>query len=277
MAGVKLEINGKVATLRLNKPERRNAIGWDTAKAFHEALDVLEESRNVGCVVIASAVEGVFCAGADVEALRRMQATNAYHFVSYFTYALERLEEFRSPVVACVDGYALGGGCELVMACDLVYCSSRSSFGQPEVRLGLVPGFGGSQRLPRRIGLAASNDLLITGRTIQAEEALKLGLVSRVFQPDALGTETDATVSAITAQSAFALQELKRLLRRGAAMPLREALRLESEVFARCLQSPDAKEGIDAFLNKRKPNYTTLWRPDPKGSVVPAPPDEDAR
>jgi enoyl-CoA hydratase len=165
------------------------------------------------------------------------------------------IENLRFPVIAAVNGFALGGGCELALACDFIYASSKAKFGQPEVNLGIIPGFGGTQRLPRRVGSALARELIYTGNMIGAEEALRIGLANAVFEPDELLTAAAKTAATIASKGPLAVAAAKRLIRDGVDVPLPEANRLEQAAFGEAFGTADQSEGMSAFLEKRAPAF----------------------
>ncbi|HET6439848.1 MAG TPA: enoyl-CoA hydratase-related protein, partial [Anaeromyxobacter sp.] len=199
--------------------------------------------------------ERAFVAGADIDALAAMTPTQAGQFAEHAQAILQRLELLPVPTVAAVNGYALGGGCEVMLACDLVYASERARFGQPEVNLGIVPGFGGSQRLPRRIGPMRALEMLLTGEPVDAVRAREMGLVLEVLPPDRLLGHTRDQVRKILSRGPLAIARVKRLVHAGAGMPLATANELERQTFAAVFASEDAREGTRAFVEKRPPRF----------------------
>jgi enoyl-CoA hydratase len=240
--------------LTIDRPAARNAIDEAVLTGLDAALTVVAGDVEVRAVVVTGAGDKAFAAGGDIATMRSMSAGEAELFSTRGQRVFERLSQLQMPVIAAVNGVALGGGCELAMACDLVLASAAAKFGQPEVKLGVVPGFGGTQRLVRRVGWSNALDLCLTGRAIDAQEALRIGLVSRVVEGDvraaavALGAEI-ATLGPV------AVRLCKRLVHDNADLPLTSALAAERTAFALCFATGDQKEGMTAFLEKRSPRF----------------------
>ncbi|MCL2829641.1 MAG: enoyl-CoA hydratase [Betaproteobacteria bacterium] len=251
---VLFETQGKVALLRLNRPEVFNALNDELMEALGSALDACEADENIGCVVITGS-DKAFAAGADIAAMRDMDFVEAYRS-NFITRNWERLKSFRKPVIAAVSGLALGGGCELAMMCDIVYASETARFALPEIRIGVIPGAGGTQRLPRAIGKSKAMELCLTGRMMDAAEAERSGLVARVFPPDRLLDESMSTASTIAAYSLPVLMMLKESINRAFESPLNEGLLFERRTLHSAFALADRKEGMAAFAEKRKPVFT---------------------
>lgn len=255
MSAVLMEIKGKVATLTINRPEALNAINMDVLKGLHDHL--LEVSRNpsVSVIKITGSGEKAFVAGADIAGMKNMTPMQAEEFAAYGQRTFRMLETSKKITIAVVNGFALGGGCELAMSCDLIYASSKAKFGQPEVNLGLIPGFGGTQRLQRLVGIQKARELIYTGKIISAEEAKTIGLVAQVFAPEELENEISKLIEEITSKGRYALSQAKSAMRLGQDMDLNRACQIEKELFAMCFAHEDQKEGMTAFLEKRKPAF----------------------
>jgi enoyl-CoA hydratase len=206
-------------------------------------------------LVLTGAGDRAFVAGADIAAMARMSADEARRFSERMHRVLERLELLPVPTLAAVNGYALGGGCEVALACDLVYASERASFGQPEVNLGVVPGFGGSQRLSRRVGAMRALELILVGEPIDAAAAREMGLALEVLPPERLLPRVLEQARKIAAKAPIAVAQAKRLVVVGRDLPLPAANELERQAFACCCASEDAREGMAAFLEKRPPRF----------------------
>jgi enoyl-CoA hydratase len=248
---VKLAYDGPIATLTVARPDRLNAL---SPEVIGELLDAVSElarrAKELRCVVFTG--EGkAFIAGADIAAMQRMTPAEANEFATRGHQLGSALEALPLPVIAAINGFALGGGCELALACDFAYASDKAKLGQPEVKLGVIPGFGGTQRLLRRVGVAMARELAYSGMMIDAQEALRIGLVNRVFPHDELLPTTLEAARAIAEMGPLAVSACKRVIREGEMMPLPQANRLEVEAFARLFQSADQKEGMAAFLAKR--------------------------
>ena len=254
MEPIRCERRGPVAVLTLNRPKALNALDRATLEALRADCAQLAADGSLRAVVLTG--EGrAFAAGADVAEMRRHSPAEARAFSRLGHAAFADLEALAVPTVAAVNGYALGGGCELACACDWIYASQRARFGQPEVNLGLIPGFGGTSRLVRRVGVAWAKELVLSGEAVDAETALRIGLVNRIFAPEAL---LDAAVKAgetIATRSSVAVAEAKRVIQEGQGADLRVAHALEQEAFGLVSASEDRAEGMDAFLEKRDPEF----------------------
>ena len=250
-AFVKLTHEGPVATLTIARPDRLNALSPEVIAELLDAVsEVARRAAELRCLVLTG--EGkAFVAGADIAAMQRMTPAEATEFAGRGHLLGSALEALPLPVIAAINGFALGGGCELALACDFAYASEKAKLGQPEVKLGVIPGFGGTQRLLRRVGVAMARELVYTGLMIDAQEALRIGLVNRVFPHDELLPKAYEAARAIAEMGPLAVAACKRVIREGEMMPLPEANALEVEAFARLFASADQKEGMDAFLAKR--------------------------
>jgi enoyl-CoA hydratase len=251
---VRSERRGAVALLTLNRPEALNALDRSTLEALREAIHAVGRDREARALVVTG--EGrAFAAGADIEAMRAMSPLQAKAFSRLGHEAFAALEALEIPTLAAVNGFALGGGCELACACDWIYASTKAVFGQPEVKLGLIPGFGGTSRLVRRVGLAWAKEIVLTGVNCKADEALRIGLVNRVFEPDELLAKALAAGDAIAANGPIAVATAKRVLQEGQDAEVRVAHALEQQAFGAVFASEDRQEGLAAFLEKRDPSF----------------------
>jgi enoyl-CoA hydratase len=253
MNTLKVERHDRVVTVRLHRPHVRNALSGELLAELLDVLRPLDADPEVGCLVVTGS-EQVFAAGADI---REMAPKTALEMAAedYFA-AWEEFADLRTPKIAAVNGHALGGGCELAMMCDLVIAGESAVFGQPEIRLGVIPGIGGTQRLTRLIGRARAMDLVLTGRTLDAREAESAGLVSRVV-PDArvLPEALDAAAT-IASYSRTAVRAARDCVDRALETGLRDGIRYERRVFHALFATEDQKEGMGAFLEKRAPRFT---------------------
>ncbi|MGW4830303.1 enoyl-CoA hydratase-related protein [Amycolatopsis japonica] len=252
---IKIERQGRVVTAQLNRPEVLNAL--DTA-LMHELLDTLCEldgDNSVGCFVLLGS-DRAFAAGADIKEMAGKSFTEMMH-EDYFA-GWEAFAGLRTPKIAAVDGYALGGGCELAMMCDVVYASHTAFFGQPEIKLGVIPGIGGTQRLCRAIGKAKAMDMILTGRLMGAEEAERAGLVARVFPKDSLLAETYAAAETIAGYGKTAAMAAREAVDLAQEVGLREGLLFERRLFHSLFATRDQDEGMQAFLEKRIPKFTGM-------------------
>lgn len=246
---------GPVAIIKFNRPKALNAINPQVNADVHHALDEIEKDPALRVLVLTGEGEKAFIAGADIGHMVNLSPLEARKW-SEDGHALGfRFESFPIPVIACVNGFALGGGVEMAMACDFVYASETAKFGQPEINLGLIPGFGGTQRLARLVGKARAKELCMSGVMISAQEAKEMGLVNKVFPPDRLWEETMKTARMIASKGRVSLRAVKQCIDRGFDTDLRRGCQIESDAFGLCMASPDGKEGMTAFLEKRKPDF----------------------
>ncbi|HEX4406871.1 MAG TPA: enoyl-CoA hydratase-related protein [Polyangia bacterium] len=243
--------DGPVATVTVNRPRALNALDGATMQALTEAFTKLAATPGVRCVILTGAGDKAFVAGADVKAMAAMTTEEAAALAGLSHRLGEVMAGMAAPVIAAVNGFALGGGCELALCCDFIYASRAAKFGQPEVGLGVIPGLGGTQRLPRRIGLPRAAELLYTGAVIDADEALRLGLVNAVVDADALMPRVRAVADAIASRAPLAVAAAKRAAREGVELPLAAALELERKLFAGLFGTADQREGMRAFVEKR--------------------------
>ena len=242
-----------VVWITLNRPEVLNALNDQLRRQLILALEQGRDDDEVRVIVITGAGDKAFCAGGDISEFPRLTPTDRLKKKDV-TYT-ELIADMPKPVIAMVDGLALGGGNEIAMACDIVVASDNSQFGQPEIRVGIIPGAGGTQRLPRLIGEKKAKELIFTGRLISAQEALELGLINRAVPREKLRETTEELVSQLLKQSPIILRIAKTAIRNSMEMSLHIGLASERELFALCFGTEDQKEGANAFLEKRKPNY----------------------
>jgi len=252
---IKLEVSEAIATLTFNRPEVLNALNPEMIGEIHKVLGDVREMPKVKVLILTGAGKA-FVAGADIQILQGFDPLGAKEFAQAGQSALFAIEAMDIPVIGCVNGFALGGGCEIAMACDFVCASEKAKFGQPEVNLGLIPGFGGTQRLSRLVGKGRAKDLCMTGRIISAQEALAIGLVTRTFPANSLMEETLKIARTIAEKGRVALRAVKHAIDNGLDVDLKTGCALEADAFSICFASPDQKEGTTAFLEKRQPNFT---------------------
>jgi len=249
------EIEGDVAVIRFNRPKALNAINPGVLEEVGDALNKIEADSGVRVLVLTGEGEKAFVAGADIAYMVKLSPLEGREFSRGGHELLFRLENLPIPVIACVNGFALGGGTEIAMACDFIYASENAKFGQPEINLGVIPGFGGTQRLSRLVGKAMAKELCMTGMMISAQEAKEIGLVNRVFPHDKLWEETLKTANLMAGKGKVSLRAVKRCIDRGFDVDLTSGCYMEADAFALCKASPDATEGMSAFLEKRKPEF----------------------
>jgi enoyl-CoA hydratase len=250
---VLLERKGRVALLTLNRPQALNALNSELLTTLCAHLDALSEDESVGCVVITGS-EKAFAAGADIKEMSDktyIEMKNADHFGRRFN----ALKDTKLPMIAAVSGFALGGGCELAMICDFIIASETAKFGQPEIKLGVIPGMGGTQRLTRAVGKAKAMDLVLTGRMMDAQEAERSGLVARVVPADKLLETALAAAEAIASYSRPTVVTAKEAVNRAFETTLSEGLHYEQRVFYPLFATEDQKEGMAAFTEKRPPDF----------------------
>ncbi len=251
---LKLETAGRVATVTIDRPEKRNALNAQVRRELLAALDALESDENARVVVLTGAGEKAFVAGADIsEFADRTPIEQRAAMEGRRVFAA--IAAFPRPVIASINGYALGGGCELALACDLRIAARSARLGQPEVNLGILPGGGGTQRLPRLVGLGRAMRLVLTGELIGAEEAERIGLVDEVVDDSRLRERTRELAESIARHSPVALKLIKEAVRAAAEMPLSAGLAFERELFITAFSSEDRTEGVTAFLEKRTPDF----------------------
>lgn len=247
------EGNAKLRVVTINRPKVLNALSEQVVDELSQVVESTASDDVRGLVLTGTGK--AFVAGADIESMAQMEPAAALAFSGKGHALGEMLTALPIVTIAAVNGFALGGGCELALACDFIYASEKAKFGQPEVKLGVIPGFGGTQRLLRRVGLARAIELCVTGDMIRADEALRIGLANRVCAPDELLSEALATLSRVAQQGPLAVAKAKEVLHRGADLPLPEANALEQQTFAELFSSADQKEGMAAFLAKRAPGF----------------------
>jgi enoyl-CoA hydratase len=249
-----LEIDGPIALLTFNRPDKLNALSEELLGEFSQILEDIKLNAAVR-VLILTGQGRAFIAGADVRQFLGLGSQKAHEFIRRGQETLRKLEALDIPVIAAVNGFALGGGCEMALACDLIYASENAKFGQPEINLGLMPGLGGSQRLARLVGKGLAKELCLTGRTVDAHEAKAMGLAAQIFPPETLLAECRRIALDLAAKSRFALTQIKRVINLGFEMDLPSALEMETQAFALCFGSSDPQEGVKAFLEKRPPRF----------------------
>ena len=250
MAFVDFEQRGPIGVITMNRPEALNALNDQVLKDLDAVLDAAEANDEVLVLILTGAGRS-FVAGADIGQMKDFTPVQAKQFGMYGNSVFLKLENFPKPVIAAVNGFALGGGCELSMACDIRLASEKAKFGQPEVGLGITPGFAGTQRLPRIVGISKAMELILTAKTISAAEAKAIGLVSEVYPPEELMGKAMELAQAICANAQIAVQESKRCIRMGMQTDITTGSAFEAEAFGVCFGTEDQTEGMSAFLEKR--------------------------
>ena len=245
---------GKVGIITLNRPKQLNALSGQLMRELGTALKAFDADDAIGCMIITGS-EKAFAAGADIGAMATYSFADVYKD-DYITRDWETIRSVRKPVIAAVSGFALGGGCELAMMCDFIIAADNAKFGQPEIKLGIIPGAGGTQRLPRAVGKAKAMDLALTGRMMDATEAERAGLVSRVVPLDKMMDEALAAALMICDYSQIAVMAAKESINRAFESGLADGIMFERRIFHALFSTTDQKEGMDAFVNKRKAVFT---------------------
>jgi enoyl-CoA hydratase len=255
MPTVLVERDTHIATVTLNRPEKLNSLDEALLRELLAAITAIDDDPTVRVAILTGAGDKAFAAGADIAAMSEMTSPQAKRFAELGHRVGARIEESRVPFLAAVNGFALGGGCELALACDFIYASEKAKLGQPEVSLGILPGFGGTQRLSRRVGAARARELCMTGDMIGAEEARRIGLVNAVVPHAELPAKVREVAAKIASRGPLAIAAVKRAILRGADVPLPTANEIEATAFASLFGTTDQREGMRAFLDKRPPAF----------------------
>jgi len=253
---LRVEERDRVAFVTVQRPEKLNALDATVFTELVAAFEGFRDRKEIGAVILTGAGEKAFIAGADISILAQCDPASARENARRGQAFTRLLETLGKPVIAAINGFALGGGCEIAMACTLRIAAEHAKLGQPEVKLGLVCGYGGSQRLPRLVGRGRALELLLTGDPIDAAEALRIGLVNRVVKKEELLAQAEAVARKILAAGPVAVKYSIEAVDRGLDLPLEQALILEADYFGRCFETKDLREGTRAFLEKRPPKFT---------------------
>ena len=248
-----VEIEDHIALITLNRPDALNALNDQLLSELVDALENAQSNDKVRCIILTGS-EKAFAAGADISMMRHKSFVEVFS-EDFFTDATDKIIAIRKPIIAAVSGYALGGGCELAMMCDFIICSDSAKFGQPEINLGVSPGLGGTQRLTRFIGKSKAMDMNLTGRFMEAEEAEKCGLVSRVVPSKNLMAEAMAAAAKVSEKSMITVMAVKEMVNRSYETTLREGLLFERRLFHSLFATEDQKEGMAAFMEKREAQF----------------------
>jgi enoyl-CoA hydratase len=248
------ETNG-IGLLKVNRPKALNALNAEVLKELNLFLDNAEKSASLRCLILTGNSEKAFVAGADISEIAELNVEQAMKFAEHGQKTLMRLETLPVPVIAAVNGFALGGGLELALACDFIICSNKARFGLPEVSLGIMPGFGGTQRLWQAVGLRRAREMTFTGNHYDAQAAKEMGLVNQVTEPEGLIEAAMKLAQAIGQRAPIAVTQSKQAILQGADATLAEGMHIEAKAFAELFNTQDAKEGTQAFLQKRAPEF----------------------
>ena len=251
MTHVLLEKKEHIAVATINRPKALNALNSEVLSDLNELVDIVTADQDIYALVITGSGEKAFVAGADIGAQYPLDLDGGRRWGRRGSALFRRIEKLELPTIAAVNGFALGGGCELALSCDIILASEKAKFGQPEVGLGITPGFSGTQRLPRRVGVAKAKELIFSGRMIKADEAKEIGLVNAVYAPEALMDGALEMAKSFTKNAPIAVRYAKACIDRGMQMDMDDGIACENELFAMCFATADQKEGMGAFLEKR--------------------------
>ncbi len=251
-----LEVKDGLAVLTINRPDKLNALNNEVMKEIKAAFEHIRENDEVKAVIVTGAGEKAFVAGADITEIHTLDETSGTYFAQVGHDIFTLIEKLPKPVIAAVNGFALGGGCELAMACHIRLASENARFGQPEVSLGITPGYGGTQRLPRLVGKGRALEMVMTGNMVSADQAQSIGLVNHVYAADELMAKAEEMARTIMSKGPAAVAMCIRLVNEGLDLPLDEAKAHEAKLFGEICATGDMKEGTAAFMEKRKPNFT---------------------
>lgn len=254
------QVEDGISTITFNRPETLNALNSELLKEFSHALDEIAANEDIRVLILTGSGEKSFVAGADITELATFNALQAKRFSERGHFLLNKLQELPIPVIAAVNGFALGGGNEIALACDFIYASENAMFGLPEITLGIIPGFGGTQRLPRLVGKNIAKELIFTGKMIPAPEAHAIGMVNMVCPQESLMDEVIKIAKNIALKGKVSLRAAKQAINSGMNVDLYSGCSIETDAFSLCMASTDAKEGTTAFLEKRKADF--------KGSLI---------
>ncbi|MGB5848466.1 MAG: enoyl-CoA hydratase-related protein [Ignavibacteriaceae bacterium] len=250
-----LDVKDNIAVVTLNRPDKLNALNAQTVNDLNSVFDEFKENEEVYVVVLTGSGEKAFVAGADIKELNKLDMIRAKEFAEKGQAVLNKIEKFDKPVIAAINGFALGGGCELALACHIRLASDNAKFGQPEVNLGIIPGYGGTQRLARLINTGRAMEYILTADMISADEAFRIGLVNKVYPQNELLDKAIEMAKKITGKGQQAIRLAMKAVKAVDEMSLKEGQNLEASLFALCCGTEDFKEGTSAFLEKRKPEF----------------------
>ena len=257
-SNILFEEKNKIGFITINRPDKLNALNDTTVKELKECFTAIQNNNNVNVVVITGAGEKAFVAGADISELNKLDESTGKSFAENGQAVFSLIENLGKPVIAAVNGFALGGGCELALSCHIRIANEKAKFGQPEVNLGIIPGYGGTQRLTRLVGSGRAAELILTGDLIDANEALKIGLVNKIFTSEELIGKATEIAEKISSKGQVAVKKALLAVISCDELSETEGLKYEAKLFGECCGSEDFKEGTTAFLEKRKPNFKNI-------------------
>lgn len=250
------EVNEKIAIVTINRPDKLNALNHETLNELKSVFEIIKSDEDVFVVILTGSGEKAFVAGADISEINKLDMVEGKKFAEFGQSVFSLIEKSEKPVIAAVNGFALGGGCELALSCHIRLASENAKFGQPEVNLGIIPGYGGTQRLTRLINSGRSAELILTADIIDANEAYRLGLVSKIYPPDQLLSKALDMAKKISGKGQVAIRLAIKAIKEVDEVSLQEGLNYEASLFGLCCGTEDFKEGTKAFLEKRKPGFT---------------------
>lgn len=252
---ITLEKEKNLGILKINRPKMLNALSTEVLEELSFAFEEVEADEAIRVLIVTGSGEKAFVAGADITEMKAKSTLEGRNFSLFGNGVFSKLERLRQPTIAVINGFALGGGCELALACDIRIGGVHAKFGQPEVGLGIIPGFGGTQRLPRLVGSGKAKELIYTGSTINAEEAYRIGLLNKIADPENLLLEATELAGKIMKNSPLGVESSKKAINHGAEVELQHALEMEAEIFGSLFSTEDQKEGMTAFTEKRRANF----------------------
>ncbi len=252
---IKITIKNQIGILTVNREKALNAMNIDVLKNLYESVRELISNQNIGVIILTGAGEKAFIAGADIKLMKTLDSKSALAFGKLGQKVTSIIEKSSKPIIAAVNGFALGGGCEIALACHLRYASDNALFSQPEIKLGLIPGWGGTQRLPRIVGIGNATELIISGEMINAKEALRIGLINKIFDKNNLMNETINFANKALENSPNALAKSIVSINDSSEHPLSKGLKKELQRFSELFDTEETHEGLDAFITKRKPKF----------------------
>lgn len=258
MAFVEVSKQGHVGIVTMNRPETLNALSSAVFADLLKAFDVVENDEEIYVVVVTGAGRS-FVAGADISEMATMNVVEGKNFGDLGNQAMLRLERMEKPTIAAINGFALGGGCELSMSCDIRICSDNAMFGQPEVQLGITPGYGGTQRMARLVGAGIAKELIYTAKNLSAQDAYRIGLVNAVYPQEELMAAAEKLAGKIAKNAPIAVRLSKKMINDGLAMPIADAVAMESNLFGNSFETHDQVEGMSCFLSKEKPKPKAVF------------------